>query len=137
MSTCCRSCREYGYGDMAILLLRYSLIPVIAAAMSVVGWQLMFHFPFVWEFDRGSFGLILPSILLWAFLTALVRRTSPAGAVAVGIFSSVAGGLLGGGLMGLCIILSVWPIAFFTGGATGWLIHRCLFWGAPSRRSRW
>ena len=110
---------------------RYGMITLVAAAMSVVGWQLMAHFPAVWEFDRMSFGLILPSVLLWAFLIVVVRRTTVVGGVVVGLLSPLLGGLLLGGPSGVGVVLSAWPAAFLTGGATGLLVHRCLFWDNP------
>jgi len=113
---------------VVVEVLRFSMVMLIAAAMSVVGWQLMAHFPAVWEFDRTSFGLILPSIFLWAFLIAAVRRTTVAGAVAIGLLSPLLGGFLLGGPTGVGIVLSAWPAAFLTGAFTGLLIHRCLFW---------
>jgi hypothetical protein len=115
-------------------IVRYSMVPVIAAAMSVVGWQLMAHFPAVWVFDSVSFGLILPSILLWMFLLALVRRTNMAGAVAIGLLSPLIGGFLLGGPSGVGIVLAAWPAALLTGAVTGLLIHCCLFWDHASRR---
>jgi len=112
-----------------IELLRYSLVTLTAAVMSVICSQMMFHFPALWEFDHASFGLILPSILLWAVLVWPIRRMEWWGAVAVGLISPVIGGFLLGGPTGLGIVLSEWPITFPTGAVTGFLIHRSLFLG--------
>lgn len=109
-----------------IWLVRYSLVTLVAAAMSVVGCQLLFHLSALWQFDNYSFGLILPSVLLWSYLVAIVRRVTAGGAAAVGFASPLIGGLLLGGPTGLGLVLSSWYTTFPTGVVTGLLVHRCL-----------
>ena len=58
-------------------MVRLPLVASIAAAMAVVGFQLMFNKPAEWLHLEGqSFCLIYPSVLLWLMLASVVVRNS-------------------------------------------------------------
>ena len=59
-----------------IHLLRFVLVMLTAAGMSVVGWQLMLAgFADAWRLSEQSFGLVLPSLVL--FSPGLIAVTGP------------------------------------------------------------
>ncbi len=115
-----------------ILLLCFVLVVLTVIGMSVVGWQMILGcMTGSWMPGSESFGLVLPSILVWSFLVFAVRRETPVGAAAWGLLSPVIGGMLMGGPIGLAMVVIHWYISFPVGAATGLLVRCCMRLGEP------
>lgn len=113
-----------GGADRWVLwMLRLALVVLVAAAMAVVGYQLLFREGSErWILDGQSLYFVLPSVLLWLALAPVLSRHGYVTAVGWGVLSPLIGALFVAGPFGFFVVLALWKVAFPVGVVTGVLV---------------
>ncbi len=103
--------------------LRLALVVLVAVAMAVVGYQMLFREGSErWTLDGQSLYFVGPSVLLWLVLAPVLSRHGYVTAVGWGVLSPIIGALFVAGPFGFFVVLSLWNIAFPVGVVTGVLV---------------